>query len=185
MRKGWTVAVGFAVLATAVGVALPHLLVRPTPAAAAEKPAAAGPTVPVTAGTVAVADVPVILQGIGTVQAYNMVTIRSRVDGQIVKVDFTEGQAVKVGAPLFQIDPRPYQATLDQAIANQEKDKANLANAQVNFARDAQIIGANLAVSRQQYDNDKATVAADQAMVDADKAQIETAQINVNYSTIA
>src|SRR5262245_25262400 len=83
-------------------------------------PAAAqtgGPPVPVTAGTVAADDVPVFLHGIGTVQAYNMVAIKSRVDGQIVKIDFKEGQEVKEGELLLQIDPRPYQAALGQAEA--------------------------------------------------------------------
>jgi membrane fusion protein, multidrug efflux system len=183
MRKGWFAAAGCAAIAIAVGIALPHLFAPPRPATAAEAPRGA-PAVPVTAGTVTAADVPVLLNAIGTVQAYNMVTVKSRVDGQIVKVDFKEGDEVKAGAPLFQIDPRPYQATLDQAAANLEKDKANLVNAQLNYARDAQIVNNNLAVSRQQFDTDKATMAADQAQVDSDKAQVETAQLNLSYSTI-
>src|SRR5947208_6640838 len=85
---------------------------------------AGGPGVPVTAGTVAVADVPVVLNAIGTVQAFNMVTIKSRVDGQIVAVKFTEGQDVKAGAPLLQIDPRPFQAAPEQAQATKEKEQA-------------------------------------------------------------
>ena len=80
------------------------------------------PGIPVTAGTVVAQDVPVFLHGIGTVQAYNSVAIKSRVDGQIVRVDFKEGQDVKEGDPLFQIDPRPYQATL-------QEDSAQLASA--------------------------------------------------------
>ncbi len=183
MRKG-TIAT-CAVLAIIAGAALLQVLAPSAPATAAEKPAAGGPGIPVTAGVVAVRDVPVLLNGIGAVQAYNMVTIRSRVDGQIVAVNFAEGQEVKAGAPLFQIDPHPYKAALDQATANQEKDRANLANAQLNLARDAQIVKSNLAVSQQQFDTDKATVAADQAMVDSDKAQVEAAQINLGYSTIA
>ncbi len=84
----------------------------------------AGPVVPVTAGTVATEDVPVFLHGIGTAQAYNMVSIKSRVDGQIVKIDFKEGQEVKEGDPLLLIDPRPYQAALAQAEATKQKDEA-------------------------------------------------------------
>jgi multidrug efflux system membrane fusion protein len=168
-----------------VAVAVAYRVFEPSaPAAAAEKPPAVAPGIPVTAGTVAAADVPVFLQAIGTVQAFNMVTIRSRVDGQIVTVDFTEGQEVKKGDPLVQIDPRPYKAALDQAMANQEKDQANLANAQINLARDSQIIKSNLAVSQQQFDTDKATVAADQGMVDGDKAQVAAARVNLDYSTI-
>ena len=168
----------------AIAIVLPDLSRRPEPAIAAEKPGSGEPAVPVTPGTVALADVPVLLNGIGSVQAYNMVTIKSRVDGQIVKAEFAEGQEVKAGVALFQIDPRPYQATLDQVTATKEKDEATLANAQRNLARDAQIINSHLAVSQQQFDNDKAAVAAGQALVDADKAQVEAARLNLGYCTI-
>jgi multidrug efflux system membrane fusion protein len=156
--------------------------------AAADASPPAGPTepagIPVTAGSVVAADVPVVLRGLGTVQAYNMVAVKSRVDGHIVSVDFKEGQEVKAGTVLFQIDPRPYQAALDQATANVEKDQATLANAQLNFNRDAKLIESRLAISQQQYDNDKATVAADQAALDSDKAQAEAARVNLSYCTI-
>ena len=156
--------------------------------AAADAPPATSTTlqgVPATAGEVVAADVPVILRGLGTVQAYNTVAVKSRVDGQIVRLDFKEGQEVKEGAVLFQIDPRPYQAALDQAVANLEKDKANLANARLNFTRDESLIGNRLAISQQQYDTDKATVAADQATLDSDNAQVEAARLNLSYCTIA
>jgi multidrug efflux system membrane fusion protein len=152
--------------------------VRPTAVATAL------PGIPVTAGIVVAADVPVVLRGLGTVQAYNTVAVKSRVNGQVVSVDFTEGQEVKEGALLFQIDPRPYQAALDQALANMEKDQATLANAQLNFARDTKLIDSHLAISQQQYDNDKATVAADQAALDSDKAQVEAARLNLSYCRI-
>ncbi len=176
-------AVAAAVLAVAV---VPQLRVYVWPAVkAADTPAApVQPGIPVTGGTVTAADVPVFLSGIGTVQPYNMDTIKSRVDGEIVKVNFHEGQEIQAGDPLVQIDPRAYKAVYDQAIANQEKDQANLANAQVNFNRDAAIIKSNLAVSQQQYDNDKATVAVDQAIVDTDKAQVEAAKVNLDYCDI-
>src|SRR5690348_8084721 len=80
----------------------------------------AAPAIPVTAGTAEARNMPVYVSGLGTVQAYNTVTVKSRVDGQIVKVDFTEGQEVKAGDPLFEIDPRPYQAALEQATANKQ-----------------------------------------------------------------
>jgi multidrug efflux system membrane fusion protein len=124
------------------------------------------------------------LRGLGTVQAYNTVAVKSRVDGDIVSVDFREGQEVKEGAVLFRIDPRPYQAALDQATANMEKDQATLANAQLNFSRDAKLIESRLAISQQQYDTDKAAVAADQAALDGDKAQVEAARLNLSYCTI-
>src|SRR5262245_56156282 len=111
------------------------------PSLGAVAPAAAqtgGPPVPVTAGTVAADDVPVFLHGIGTVQAYNMVAIKSRVDGQIVKIDFKEGQEVKEGELLLQIDPRPYQAALGQAEALKQKDEAQLAGALSDLERYAQ-----------------------------------------------
>jgi multidrug efflux system membrane fusion protein len=184
MNKGVVAAAGLAVLAVAAAATLPRVLGPAGPAAAAEKRHVAMAPVPVTGGTVKIADVPVLLSAIGTVQAYNMVTIKSRVDGQIVRVDFTEGDEVKAGAPLFEVDPRPYKATLDQVLANLEKDRANLTNAQRNLARDAQIIQSKLAISQQQFDTDKTTVAADQAVVDSDQAQVETARLNLSYCTI-
>ena len=120
------------------------------------------PGVPVTAGTVAAQDVPVFLNGIGTVQAYNMVAIKSRVDGQIVKVDFKEGQDIKTGDPLFQIDPRPFQAALEQAQAAKQKDEAQLAGAQLDLDRYEKLIGSGWQ-TRQSYDQQKATVGQLQA----------------------
>jgi multidrug efflux system membrane fusion protein len=188
MRKSAVVAVGglIAVAGLAALASVPplHSYLWPEVKAADAPAPSAQPGIPVTEGTVEAKDMPVFLAGIGTVQAYNTDLIKTRVDGQIVKVAFQEGQEIKVGDPLLQIDPRPYKAVLDQAVANQEKDQANLTNAQLNFQRDAAIIGANLAVSRQQYDNDKAAVAADQAIVDTDKAQVEAAQVNVDYTDI-
>jgi len=112
------------------------------------------------------------------------VIIAPQVSGYVTGLLVTDNQRVHAGETLLQIDPRPYQATLDQSIANQEKDQANLANAQTNFSRDAAVIKDNLAISRQQYDTDNATVAADKALVDGDKAQVETARLNLGYATI-
>ena len=162
---------------------MPRLFAPSAPAAAAEKPTPAGPAIPVTAGTVAAADVPVLLNGIGTVQAFNMVTIKSRVDGQIVKVDFTEGQEVKANAPLIQIDPRPFQAALDQAKAAKEKDQAQLASAEADLTRYGQLVGPGYQ-TRQSYDQQKAQVAQLQAAVKGDQAQIDAAQLNIGYATI-
>src|SRR5579862_1432509 len=96
---------------------------------------AAPQAIPVTPGVVTAKDMPVFLQGIGTVQAFNTVTIKTQVDGAIVKVAFTEGQEVHQGDLLFQIDPRPYQAALDQATAAKEKDAAQLATARADLVR--------------------------------------------------
>jgi multidrug efflux system membrane fusion protein len=149
-------------------------------------PAAAqsgGPTVPVTAGTVVAEDVPVFLHGIGTVQAYNMVAIKSRADGQIVKLDFKEGQEVKEGDPLLQIDPRPYQAALAQVEAAKQKDEAQLAGAQADLERYAQLVPSGHQ-TRQSYDQQKALVAQLQASIKADEAQIQTAKLNLAYTDI-
>jgi membrane fusion protein, multidrug efflux system len=143
----------------------------------------AAPGVPVTAGTVTAQDVPVFLNGIGTVQAYNMVAIKSRVDGQIVKVDFKEGQEVKEGEPLLQIDPRPFQAALEQAQANKQKDEAQLVGAQLDLDRYEKLIGSGWQ-TRQSYDQQKATVGQLQASIKGDEAQINTAKLNLSYSDI-
>jgi multidrug efflux system membrane fusion protein len=150
------------------------------PVAAAQT---ATPGVPVTAGTVAAQDVPVFLNGIGTVQAYNMVAIKSRVDGQIVKVDFKEGQDIKTGDPLLQIDPRPFQAALEQAQAAKQKDEAQLAGAQLDLDRYEKLIGSGWQ-TRQSYDQQKATVGQLQASIKGDEAQINTAKLNLSYADI-
>src|SRR4051812_19356041 len=111
----------------AAGVVLPRTFqaTAPSPAQAQTQTRGAGPqTVPVTAGTVVEADVPVVIEALGTVQPSNMVTVKSRVDGQIIASDFKEGQNVKAGTVLFQLDPRPYEASLAQAQAARDKDEA-------------------------------------------------------------
>ncbi|MBO0736340.1 MAG: efflux RND transporter periplasmic adaptor subunit [Alphaproteobacteria bacterium] len=148
--------------------------------AAAQAPA---PGVPVTAGTVAAQDVPVFLHGIGTVQAYNSVAIKSRVDGQIVGIDFKEGQEVKAGDPLIQIDPRPFQAALEQAQAAKQKDEAQLVGAQLDLDRYQKLLGSGWQ-TRQSYDQQKATVGQLQASIKGDEAQINTAMLNLNYANI-
>ena len=150
------------------------------PQAAAQGPA---PGIPVTAGTVAVEDVPVFLHGIGTVQAYNSVAIKSRVDGQIVQVAFKEGQNVKEGDLLFQIDPRGYQAALEQAQAAKQKDEANLVGAQADLERYEKLLTPGWQ-TRQSYDQQKAQVAQLQAAIKGDEAQINTAKINLGYTDI-
>src|SRR5215472_13115239 len=170
-----------AVLALAAGVVLwrlsPTTQVQP---ASAQAPA---PGIPVTAGTVAAQDVPIFLHGIGTVQAYNSVAIKSRVDGQIVKIDFKEGQEVKQSDPLIQIDPRPYQAQLEQAQAAKQKDEAQLAGAQLDLQRYEKLIGTGYQ-TRQSYDNQKALVAQLQASIKGDEAQINSAKLNLSYTDI-
>jgi membrane fusion protein, multidrug efflux system len=153
---------------------------NPAPPAVAQT---APQAVPVTAGVVASQNIPIFLSGIGTVQAYNMVAVKSRVDGQIVKVDFKEGQEVKAGDPLFQIDPRPFQAALDQAQASKQKDEAQLAGAQLDLDRYEKLIGSGWQ-TRQSYDQQKATVGQLQASIKGDEAQINTAKLNLSYADI-
>jgi len=153
----------------------------PTAAAAQQPGAPAG--VPVTLGTVTAKDVPVYVNGIGSVQAYNTVTVKSRADGQIVAVDFTEGEEVKQGQLLLQIDPRPYQAALEQAQAAKAKDEAQLESAQLDLGRYAELVGRGYQ-TRQSYDQQKALVAQLKAAVTGDQAQIDAAQLNRDYADI-
>lgn len=187
MRKVVVALAGGVLAAGALAVAIdPRLRAHVWPQVkAADAPSpAVQPGIPVTPGIVKADDVPVFLSGIGTVQAFNTTVIKSRVDGQIVKINFKEGQEIKAGDPLIEIDPRPYKAIYDQAAAKLETDQANLDNALRNYNRDAQIVKSNLAVSQQQFDNDKATVAADTGIVDSDKAVLEAAKINLDYCEI-
>src|SRR5262249_32866995 len=117
----------------------------------------------------------------GTVQAFNTINVRSRVDGQITKVFFKEGQDVKSGDPLFQIDPRPFQAALEQAQATKAKDEAQLQGAQLDLDRYAKLLPSGFQ-TRQQYDQQKATVGQLQGAVQADQAQNDTAQRNRDYA---
>jgi multidrug efflux system membrane fusion protein len=173
-----------ALVVIAAGVMLPRTFEASKPAAAQAQTSGAGPqTVPVTAGTVVQADVPVVLEAIGTVQPFNSVTIKSRVDGQIIAVDFKEGQNVKAGTTLLQIDPRPFEAALAQADATKQKDEAQLATAQADLARAAQLVTHGYQ-SQQTYDQAKAQVGQLQASIKGDEAQIATAQLNLSYATI-
>ena len=151
----------------------------PPPAAATAAP----PGVPVVAEPVKQSDVPIYLHGIGNAQAYNTVTVRTQVQGQITAVAYKEGQSVKEGDLLVQIDPRPYQAQLDQAIGNRERDQAQLANAQANLWRDQQLLKNGWTTS-QQVDLDKANTGQYAGTVVTDKAVIESAQIQLGFTRI-
>jgi multidrug efflux system membrane fusion protein len=181
-RPGKTrlVLVGIAALAIVGGVIWRY---PPAIAPTAPKAAIAKPAIPVTQATAQAQDIPVYVQGLGTVQAFNTVNVRSRVDGQITEVFFKEGQDVKTGDPLFQIDPRPYQAALAQAQATKAKDEAQLQGAQLDLTRYAKLLPSGFQ-TQQQYDQQKATVGQFQAAVQADQAQIDTAQLNLNYARV-
>jgi len=139
--------------------------------------------VPVTVATVETGTVPIYLSGIGTVQAYNTVQVKSRVDGQIAQVLFTEGQDVKIGTPLLIIDPRPYRALLEQAKAAKLKDQAVLDGALQDLKRYADLAPRKF-ISAQQLADERATVEATRAQVANDDAQIAYAQTQLDYTTI-
>ncbi len=139
--------------------------------------------VPVTVAAAQAGEVPIYLSGIGTVQAYNTVAVKSRVDGEIKQVLFTEGQDVQVGDALVQIDPRPYQALLAQAQAMRVKDQATLDGALLDQTRYANLAQKDFA-SRQQVDQQRATVDATRAQIANDEAQISYAQTQLGFTTI-
>jgi membrane fusion protein, multidrug efflux system len=128
-------------------------------------------------------DVPIYLDALGTVQAFNMVTVKPMVDGPLNSVNFTEGQDVRRGDLLAQIDPRTYQAAYDQAVAKKAQDEALLANARLDLARYIKL-AANNYTSAQQADTARAQVAQDEAQVKQDQAQIDNARTQLGYTTI-
>ena len=153
----------------------------PSKAASASTPAV--PTAPVVAGAVTSQDVPIYLQGVGTVIAYNTVIVRSQIQGQITKINFTEGQAVKTGDLLAVIDPRPYQAQLDQATANRSRDQAQLTNAESNLKRYT-TLGNQGWATPQLVETQTAQVAQLNAAIKADEAAIEWAQTQLSYTQL-
>ncbi len=152
-------------------------------AAQAPKPKAPPPPIPVIATAVKTEDVPVYGEGIGTVQASNTITVKVRVDGELTKVVFKEGQEVKAGDILAQIDQRPFAAALAQAKAARAKDEALLANAKADYDR-YKVLVPKQAASQQQLDTQSALVAQYQAQIAGDEAAIDTAQIQLDYTTI-
>jgi membrane fusion protein, multidrug efflux system len=179
MRRHRIVFAALAVLAASTGVvfALTRQGVHAPIAAAAPAP------VPVVAQRVASGNVPIYLTGIGNVQAYNTVIVRSQIQGQLTTVPFTEGQTVHQGDLLAQIDPRPYQAQLDQAIANRDRDQAQLANSRANLQRYLPLLAKGYATP-QLVDTQKAQVAQLEAAVKSDEAVIESAKVQLGYTRI-
>lgn len=150
----------------------PAVAAKPIPAA-----------IPVVVAAAVPKDVPVYATGIGAAQAYNSVTVKVRVDGELQKVLFKEGQDVKAGEVLAEIDPRTYQAALAQAKATKAKDEAQLANAKLDLDRYASLVEKN-ATSRQTLDTQKALVAQYEAAVQGDQAAIDNATVQLGYTTI-
>jgi membrane fusion protein, multidrug efflux system len=179
MRKRLIITAVLLIVVAGIGATAKHMYAHSKPV-----PAAAVPTaVPVVAGRVLSHDVPIYLRGVGTVIAYNNVIVRSQITGQLIKIAFTQGQTVKQGDLLAQIDPRPYQAQLDQAIANRDRDQALVVNAQANLDRYVPLAKKGYATS-QLVDTQKAQLAQLQAMVKSDEAIIEQARTNLSYTQL-
>lgn len=179
----------FLVVLIAVLALLGWAWVRRQHAAAAKagpgggRAAMANLAVPVVPGVVEQKDVPIYLDGLGTVQAFNTVMVRSRVDGQVQRIAFTEGQDVKAGDLLAQIDPAPFQAQLDQNLARKAQDEAQLTVAKITLKRDDELLTGKI-LSQQDYDTQKALVDQLEATVRGDQAAIDNAQVQLAYTTI-
>lgn len=183
LRRGLTILV----VLVAVGAALGYVFFgmqapQQKPGGRAARFAASGP-VPVLVAAAASADVPVYLNAVGTTKAYNTVTLHSQVDGKLIAVNFKEGQDVKKGDILAQIDPTTFKATLDQAVAKKAQDAALLANTKVDLVRYEQLAATN-AINRQQADTQRALVAQYTAQVQSDQAAVESAQATLGYTDI-
>lgn len=181
MRRSWVMSIIGVAAVVAGGLTWRHFSTY-----AATRPATAvnnAPApIPATLGAAERKNVPVFLDGLGTVQAYNTVTVNTRVDGTLDKVSFVEGQKVQAGDILAQIDPRPFKASLDLAIATKAKDEAQLLNARLDLKRFQQ--SGTLATTQQQIDTQQALVNQLVATVQGDQANIESAQVQLDYTTI-
>ncbi len=174
-----SLAVLAAITASAGLLHFTHLYPMPK-AAAAPAPA---PPVPIVAGTVTQHDVPIYLTGVGTVIAYNTDVVRAQIQGQIISINFTEGQQVHAGDLLAQIDPRPYQALIDQYAANLERDQAQLANARANQSRYNQL-GDKGWATPQLIETQNAQVSQLQAAIKADQALIDAAKVQLSFTRL-
>jgi len=184
-RKRW---IGLGVLLTLLAAVA--LLVRGGSKTNPNQPSAVGgrgmpgnPPVPVVTAAVVQKDIPVYLEGLGTVIAFQTVTVKSRVDGQLTKVAFSEGQEVREGDLLAQVDPRPFEIQLKQAEAALAKDQAQVSQARLLLTRNEELRKENL-IAQEQLDEQRATVAQLEASIQADRAQIDNAKLTLSYSRI-
>lgn len=179
-RFRWTGLIVLAILGAGGYVAWQHYATTAAKQANANKPRGPAP-VPVKIAPVEKSDFPVYLTGLGNVQGFNTVVVRTRVDGQIDRIAFVEGQYVKQGDVLAEIDPRPFQAALDQAKAKKAQDEANIANANLDLQRYTKL---GEFATKQQTDTQRSTVQQLTAQIAADEAAISNAQTQLDYATI-
>jgi multidrug efflux system membrane fusion protein len=186
--KGWIWLLVLVVAAAAAYYFYSRASAKP---GAADAPAAGGPggrrgfgAVPVVAARARKGDISVYVEALGNVTPLSTVTIKSRVDGQLMEVRYREGDLVQQGAPLVEIDTRPYQVALEQAEGQLLRDQALLANANVDLSRYAGLLKQN-AIPEQQYATQKALVAQEEGVVKSDQGQIDAAKLNLTYCHIA
>ena len=183
-RKRW---IGLAVVLALVAVGA--LIFRASPKTTPTQSSAGGRgipgnlPVPVVTASVVERDIPVYLEGLGSVIAFNTVTVKSRVDGQLVKVAFREGQEVREGDLLAQVDPRPFEIQLKQAEAALAKDVAQASQAKLLLTRNEELRKENL-IAQEQLDEQRATAAQFEAAVQADHAQVDNAKLMISYARI-
>jgi multidrug efflux system membrane fusion protein len=178
-RIAWIV--GFVVLVLVVVLVIHHRLVSPS-GQLSRAEIMSGP-LPVSVAKVSTADVPVVIDALGTVTPLATVTVRPQVTGPIVRIAFTEGQRIQKGGLLAEVDPRPYQAALDQALGQLGRDQATLAGARTDLVRYKKLLAQN-SVAEQTYSDELATVHQNEAAMAADQAAIEAARLNLSYCRI-
>jgi multidrug efflux system membrane fusion protein len=179
LRKGWPLAL---VLGVLMAAGLGSILLEPSTAQQPQPPSGP-PLVPVSIARVTRQDVPIYLKGLGSVQAFNAVLVRARVDGTLTEFPVTEGQEVKQGDLIAVIDPRPYQAALDAAMAKKSQDDADFVNSKSDLARYTSLEQKSFA-SHQQVDTQQALVNHMTASIAGDNAAIEMAKLNLSYCFI-
>jgi multidrug efflux system membrane fusion protein len=180
LRNRWAMALLCLLVIAGVGAAFWY---RPAPGSDEARSRAKTEAIPVLAAAAKQADVPIYLDGLGTVQAFQTVTVKPQVDGKLIEMRFTEGQDVKAGDVLARIDPTTYQAVLDQALGKLAQDQATLANARLDLAR-YQKLAATAYTSAQQADTQKALVAQLEAQIRQDQAQIDNARAQLAYTML-
>jgi membrane fusion protein, multidrug efflux system len=178
-RIAWLV--GLALLIALVVWIIHHRLASPS--GQMSRAEMMGGPLPVSVAKVATADVPVVIDALGTVTPLATVTVRPQVTGPIVKIAFSEGQTIQKGGLLAEVDPRPYQAALDQALGQLGRDQATLAGARTDLVRYKKLLAQN-SVAEQTYSDELATVHQNEAAAAADQAAIEAARLNLSYCRI-